>query len=393
MQALFEGTNYWHMPKDVVMEVGPTISWSVPKQTQEDTERYGSQVKLGRTPEGGTYPVGYKAGLPFAEPLHGDPALAGARIFWDTYYRPTPRVEGAPGCSYTLDSYGNTTLTSVTLVVYSRLEYLSDAGYPITTPGGRGFWYAKYFQQTAPEQGKYSGTLILSSTDPTRLDEIYIYVPSLRRSLRLSQAARCAPVYATDLTYDELDGGPPGLPQEFEARYEGERKIVSMQHADPRVFASCGGVSGPLADYFYYHPESKGSAPWPSPGSGKWEVRDAYVVSLKRLPAFAKGYCYGNRVLYIDKNNFNPLYIDLFDQAGKLYKFQFAQQIPGVLPSTGEPITTLTEHANALAFNFQDEHATVFTSPFGCVDKNCDPFGYFDVERYASPAGLMKIQR
>jgi hypothetical protein len=44
--ALFEGKHFWHLPTDLRIEVGPTVSIPLPKRYLEDTARYSSQVKL-----------------------------------------------------------------------------------------------------------------------------------------------------------------------------------------------------------------------------------------------------------------------------------------------------------------------------------------------------------
>lgn len=72
--ALFEGKQFWHLPADLQIEVGPTISIPLPKKYLDDTVRYSNRVKLIRTSSGGYVPIGYVAGLPFPHPLEGDPA-------------------------------------------------------------------------------------------------------------------------------------------------------------------------------------------------------------------------------------------------------------------------------------------------------------------------------
>src|ERR1700688_7789 len=46
MIALFERRDFWHLPSDVVVEVGPTISIPLPRKYLADTEKYSSQVRL-----------------------------------------------------------------------------------------------------------------------------------------------------------------------------------------------------------------------------------------------------------------------------------------------------------------------------------------------------------
>src|SRR5262249_49241289 len=82
MKAAFVGSHFWHMPKNVEIEVGPTRPIPAPKPYLKDTEKYG-QVTLQALPNGGYVPRGYVAGFPFPEPLKGDPSLARGRIYWN----------------------------------------------------------------------------------------------------------------------------------------------------------------------------------------------------------------------------------------------------------------------------------------------------------------------
>jgi hypothetical protein len=129
--------------------------------------------------------------------------------------------------------------------------HLSDAGFPRTLPDSNGYFLVKYYQQISPEQGKYTTSLDMSYADVTRLDELYMYLPSARRPIRMSQASRCSPVPGSDFTYEESNNGPPSLPQEYKITYAGTRRMVVLAHADPKVFESCGGASSLPSDYFY----------------------------------------------------------------------------------------------------------------------------------------------
>jgi Protein of unknown function (DUF1329) len=389
MKETFSESHFWHMPKNWVLEVGPFIPIPLPKSYQQATEKYGAQTRLRKVPGEGYAPANYVAGLPFPNPLKGDPSMTGQRIFWDSFYRYAARVEAAPNCSYTLDSYGNMTRTADTSLVYSTMTHVTDPGYPMTIPGNAGYWFAKYFEQVAPEQGKYTTSLILTSNDPTKLDEIYAYIPSLRRSLRLSVAARCSPLYGTDDTYDDVDEGPPGLPQLFDIKYLGEKKILALQHAAPPSFDTCGTATG--LDPRYYYPGSKGVVPFPTPGSGKWEVRPVYVVEMSRLPEFARGYCYGKRVLYIDKETYFPDAVDMYDTTGHLWKWGAVLVHPVMLPMDNGQELSITGFNTFYTVNFLDEHATVFEGLRPCSNQECAPKGFLDISRYASPEGLMKV--
>ncbi len=393
MIALFEGSHFWHMPAGVQLEVGPIISIPLPKKYLDDTARYASQVKLTRTSEGGYIPVGYVAGLPFPHPLEGDPALIGQRIFWDSYYRYQPRVQRAQTFTYTLDSFGNMTQTSEVKSVFSQLGFLSDVGYPQTIAGANGYYFVKYSEQITPEQGKYSTILDMTPADPALLDELYEYVPTLRKSLRLSQAARCAPVFGSDYLIDDENDGPPGLPQLYRIDYLGQKKILALEHATPAAFDSPGGSS--QLDSKFYYPGTLGVVPFPKPAMGKWELRDSYVISLQRLPSAARGYCYSRRVMYVDKENyFGAGELDLYNPAGQLFKSQFVLLYPAEIPQTGGDVVELLTGPNVgFLVNFTNKHVTVSPGIKSCINSDCASDGYLDIRRYASPEALMKIGR
>ena len=95
---------------------------------------------------------------------------------------------------------------------FFRLMHLSDPpGGPINLPFASGTYYASRFTEVIPEQSKYTTELTLRPDDPTRVEEIYVFLPSLRRSLRLSSAARCAPILGTDFIEDDNAWLPPNF--------------------------------------------------------------------------------------------------------------------------------------------------------------------------------------
>jgi hypothetical protein len=388
--ALFEGKRFWRMPAELRIEVGPTRSTPQPKQYLDDTAKFADGVRLSRTADGGYVPTGYVAGVPFPHPLGGDPALIGQRVFWDSYYRYQPRIQAAPSFSYTLDRFGNMTQSGEDNNIISQLAFLSDVDTPRTIADSGGYYAAKYFEQIAPEQGKYSTVLDLIPADPAKLDELYEYVPTLRRSLRLSQAARCAPVFGSDYLIDDENYGPPGLPQLFQIDYLGERRVLLLAHANPAAFDS-GGPTQLNPDYYYAG--SLGFVPFPKPSMGKWEVRDTYAISLRRLPTAAQGYCYSRRVMYVDKQNyFGAGELDLYSPAGSLFKAQFVFLSPAPIPRTGGDVVDLaTGPSVSFLVNFLDKHVTAEVGLSACVNPDCARGGYLDIHRYASPEGLARI--
>lgn len=387
MQAIFAGDHFWRMPPDVRIEIGPSIPIVLPHRYLEDTASYAKHVTLKHLPEGGYLLDGYVAGIPFPQPDKDPAALAPYEIFYDAYYHYAPRLQRNLSCSYVSDSYGNFTQSETADSLYSQLAHLSDAGFPRTEPGAAGNFMVKYYQQISPEQGKYTTSLDITNADITQLDEIYVYMPSTRRPLRMSQAARCSPIAGTDFTWEDSNNGPPSLPQQYQITYAGTRRIMVLAHADPKVFQRCGTATGVPSDYFY--PSPKGVVPWPRPALGKWEMREVYVIEMSRLPAYAGGYCYSRRVIYVDKETLFPLALDLYDPAGGLYKWLVEFQTPLRVPDTGVALG-VNGAAELLVANFKDRHLTMATAEDPCFNTDCNA-QYLDISRYASPEGLNKI--
>jgi hypothetical protein len=390
MITLFQGDHFWSFPKNAEIVVGPTVPIGRPKLYIENTEKYGSQTRIVPTGSDGGYTVqNYTAGAPFPDPLsEKNPDLIGQEIHYDCYYRPQARTEFAPNCTTAVDRYGNMTRTSDTNVVFTQMTHLSSPTYPLELPDNGGYYRAAYIEQTAPEQGKYTATLLLSPNDPTRIDELYTYVPSLRRSLRLSEAARCAPLFGTDFTWEDLDGGPPGLPQLFKITYVKSMKLLALVHQNPKAYESCGTSTGLPPEY--YENAGKQVLSFPTRASGAWELRDTFVIDYTRLPAFSTGYCYGRRTVYIDKDTLFPIAVDLYDAGGKLYKMILLFNLVVKIPNTQDNLLTLAPAAGYAA-NFQDEHASTYIGTIPCIDHDCDSAGWTNISRYGTADGLMKI--
>ena len=195
MQVLFSGQYFYKLAPNQQIVVGPTIPKTLPKAYLANTEKYSSQVRLKELPEGATLIQNYTAGLPFPHPTEPD---LGGKLLWNLWYRYFPRVEVGTDIHILLIDKYNTVFREVVIYNYQRLGHVSEPGLPIYTPEAPNMDLALYTEVTAPEQSKYTVSLILYFLDPTRVQENWSFVPSLRRPLRLSASARCAPSVGTD---------------------------------------------------------------------------------------------------------------------------------------------------------------------------------------------------
>jgi hypothetical protein len=133
---------------------------------------------------------------------------------------------------------------------------------------------------------------------------------------------------------------------------------------------------------------------WPQPSWGKWQLRDVDVISVSRIPSRAAGYCYGRRVIYVDRATSAPLWEELYDsklQPWKIYGlFLHTIDVPGIGPvnASGSEVSAL--------WDIQNSHSTILSLPADGQPffvNGQAPVEYNDVQRYTTPGGLDLIMR
>jgi hypothetical protein len=376
---MWKGTHPWKLPPDAVMEVGPTVEYPNPKWWYDATEKYKGQTRLVKNAAGGYGVQGYVTGIPFSPTEFDEPGDGAYKLLYDEYYYYHPALNHYASDGDEVDRYLNVT-TSYSIQVGTLLGHGSDPGFPPYSDVMKGYFYAYYDELESPEQSKYTAPLELVYDDPDKLPESYVFLPSLRRALRLSSGARCAPYAGSDYVGDDVLNGIPNPVGWFSVTRLPDRKMLVFRQ-EP----------GNMAQYdqknFYWPP-----LPFPKPSLGKWMVRDAYVVDIKRLPQYASGYCYGIRRNYVDKANYNLLYGDLFDSSDKFWKsLAFLESAEKVPHSDGY---LLDVRGNNWMIDMQGEHlswAITGKDVFQIDDEV--PEGFRDQKRYASPAGLADVMK
>jgi hypothetical protein len=344
LQAAYSGDYQWRIGSgpEFTITVGPTTDFPLPRKFREDTEKYKGQDRLEKTSWGGYTIKGYTAGVPFPNPA--EPDLA-AKVMYNGWLPFRPFVSRYYTWDRIVDSYGNVSKQE-TDDTFFELAYLSDEGYPAVTQYSNGFFQAARYFTATPEQSKYTTELQLQPMDPTKLPELYVFLPSLRRSLRLSSAARCTPLLGTDYIAD--DGA--WLPSNFAPKLLGEKKMLTIVMDpkfayDPKSYAGGGSVRS-------------GSFPgWPVAGTNHWELRDYYVVDLLALPILGN-YCYSHRIYYLDKQTWIVAQAgaENYDRSGRLYKMLWTAQVP--IKFRGETTTYSYATSMSMAMDFQNQHVT-----------------------------------
>ena len=373
MQALFSGKYSWKMPDDAVIEVGSTMPIPLPKAYLKDTAANSATVGLKEIADGGTLPENYVAGIPFPVPTEPD---AGAKVLWNLYYRYNPKVMRCLLDSRIVDRYLNVTTQKADYVI-SKLAHLSEPDMPHALPESHGIYMTDYWEFIAPEHKKYLAQDSVVYDDPLRINEIYSFVPATRKSLRLSSAARCAPGAGSDFTSEDLRFGFYGQPPLFKVNLEGEKKILAMVHLNAE-YSNWDNYVPPIFI--------------PKPSVGSWELRDVYVISLKRVGPDAGSYCYGKRVMYVDKETWAPLAVESYDRSLELWKVHLIGYRPIPIFSDGEVIIGAGAAAGFhQLINLRDQH--VSGSVLVDVLVNASAGKYGNVRRYGLPGGLQQIMQ
>jgi hypothetical protein len=379
MWALFGGGYDWKIDSnpDSAMVVGPTIPTVQTKQFLADTEKYSNQVQLIKLPQGSYTVKGYVAGLPFPNPAEPDVA---AKAYFNTYYEYRPFISWYDDPGWLVDKYHNKT-SSDTEVTAFRLSHLSDPGYPTNPPFGKGYIFSDRYLQLLPEQSKYTTEVAMYRDDPSLPQELYVFLPSLRRSLRLSSQARCSPILGSDFAQDDNNDFLGVLISEFSVKSLGRKKILAIMHEDP-------ANAGHPANFV----QPTGGLPgWPTPKLGKWELRDVYALDLYPLPDLAKGYCYGHKIVYVDTQSWVPLFTDIYDPYGKLWKVGLVNYHPWKIPDISEAVP-VPQVIDIILWDLQNSHETLSTVGEGLFNQEA-PKKYQEVNVMAFPASLDQVMQ
>jgi hypothetical protein len=378
LQALFAGKYFWKMPADVEIGIGPTQVNPPPPKFLDATEKYSGQVKLLDLPNGGLTLQNYQGGFPFPNPA--DPHK-GWKILANLWYRYFPHASvllHGGGCS--IDGHADVNCAAGD-IVYRQLNYNTDPGVPAVVPGGENKFYTQWYMLTEPEQQRYTASLQIAYTDLQRNEDLYAFVPALRRYQPVSTLGRCSLTQGIDITQEDYRSGFDSNLTQLKADYLGEKKVIALLL--PKM------PDGKFPDYLAM------PLGWPKPSWAQWQLRDSYVISVSKLPSESNNYCYGKRVMYVDKTTFAPYWEELYDAKLKPWKivglFLHTVDVPGLgkIETSGSIIYAF--------WDIQHDHATFVADPtetrYPFYINDQVPKDYLDLDRYTTPGGLNMIMR
>ena len=120
------------------------------------------------------------------------------------------------------------------------------------------------------------------------------------------------------------------------------------------------------------------------------------MVNVRRIAPLQSGYCYGPRVVYFDKETFEPVDVDLYDASNKLWKIVLNAYQPIPLPE-GDPADRVTAlggpgNLNSSLWDIQNLHLTFDIQGHSKINKEV-PGHYQDVYRWGTPAGMQQVMQ
>ncbi len=381
MKKLFAGDGFWRMPAALQIVVGPTIPVKLPVGYTEATAKYSHNVRVVHLSNGHNEILNYAGGEPFPNPQEPD---KGYKLLADLWFAYVPHfLAGTPRnpltiCSET--SYGFSSCERLSYI-YRQVAYNTDGEASPEEAKANDYWYTEWLTVEEPEQLRYTTLLMLYPKDTQRDEELFTFVPSLRRWFRGSLTSRCSPVIGTDYVQDDFKrvgfNGGLGL---FDARFVQHQQILALT-----------GDYSPLGGDFplnYYMPIG-----WPRPSWGNWQLRDVDVIDIRRVPTAMAAYCYGKRIIYEDSQTHYALWEDVYDKKMRFWKTALVAQRVVKKDSLGEVPGGFT----STAWDFEGRHLTNATTEGKehadvLVDREVPP-EYRNFTRYSTLAGLSQIMK
>ena len=323
------------------------IEW--PKAYKEATEKYSSQTKLA--PDGLTM-SNFVAGQPFPVLDPNDPQVA-TKIMWNYEYKPVA-MDDVDLRNFDADTgtiYGGSTPMSVErhflLDHFRVLRYLGRLYVdPKPTWKSNEGYQAKSSLHPVlePFDLKGVGGLSFRYDDPSKQDDTWLYLPSLRRVRRLSSAQRSDALFGQDTDVDSYYGYAGHIAW-MTWKYLGKKQMLGCMHAENYpVKWSAGGADFSFDDV--------------------WEKRNVYVVEgVSKLAQYA----YSKRILFIDDELWAVPYSDIYDRAGQLWKIWINQFSMRKQPFAGAKLSVYPDERaylpSIVMVDMQLQHATKAALP------------------------------
>jgi hypothetical protein len=128
---------------------------------------------------------------------------------------------------------------------------------------------------------------------------------------------------------------------------------------------------------------------FPKPAVGKWELRNAYIVDIQRIPSMQRGYCYAHGEVFLDQETFEPIDVDLYDSNSSFWKGILNIYFPTPLPNS--PVTALGRPGNICStlWDIPNDHLILPLCTIPILIPRCRLNR--DSYRWGTPGGMSEV--
>jgi hypothetical protein len=305
------------------------------KDYVEATEKYSGQVRLG--PDGRL--LNYIAGLPFPNFDPNDPQ-AGLKLAWNFYWRwlgdDSKTGGGTKSGRIIRDAIERDGSERRADIIHHYIKTRSRVTLD-SKPFLPGYEHIDWMQLRVDEYPRDTSgttTLEIRYADPHREDDLYIYVPSIRRVRRSPPIQRCAVLPPSEFNFDDINNFN-GKITDFDFKFLGEKKMLGNLSQRQLPFRRKQGDYLPLEE--------------------DWEIVDTYVLEITPKNP---DYCYPRKIVYVDKVYLEGLWTMIWDSKGNYWKETFAFRTPVKLPD-GREVSSV---GTVVIVNVQNGRSTVLTA-------------------------------
>lgn len=317
------------------IQIKPPKLYQPLKEYAAATEKYSPNVRLG--PNGELQ--GYVAGQPFPKLDLSDPQI-GQKLAWNFFwrwlgddYKTGGAVKGGKIIRAAIERDGAERRADlVSYFLFPRTRYMLDPK-PVI-PGYEHIDYMQLRVDSYPRDAAGTTTLEIRYADPKRADDLYIYIPSIRRIRRATTTQRCQTLAPSEFNLDDINSFN-GKITDFNYKFLGEKKMLANLSQERLPFNRKSGDYLPLDE--------------------KWEVVDTYVLEITPKDS---NYCYPRKLLHLNKMTFDTHWTLIWDKRGEYWKEQFGNFTPVKLPDGREAWSV----ADVVIVNVQNGRSTIVTA-------------------------------
>ena len=317
------------------IQIKPSKVYRPLKEYADATEKFSGKVRLGANGE----LQGYVAGQPFPK-LDLSDAQIGQKLAWNFFwrwlgddYKTGGAVKGGKIIRSAIEKNGAERRADlVSYFLFPRTRYNLDPKPAI--PGYEHIDYMQLRVDSYPRDAAGTTTLEIRYADPSRADDLYIYIPSIRRIRRASTTQRCQTLAPSEFNLDDINSFN-GKITDFNYKFLGEKKILANLSQENLPFNRKPGDYLPLDE--------------------KWEVVDTYVVEITPKNP---DYCYPRKLLHLNKMTFDTHWTLMWDKRGDYWKEQFGMFTPVKL-ADGREVWSV---ADVVIVNVQNGRSTIVTA-------------------------------